>query len=206
MNSEEGRQTTHQRPVGLTITVEKIDRVLTDIRAQIEFIRPFSRPRDHSHWIALRMWSGSSMSINALKYRARVWISGNPQSQRISRLSDRCPMTCENREPNRQAKPRGPEEPKRVPMYGGVWASCRPDSAAHFLDRQTVTSLQPSQHFSPHLGFCPQHSCIIVVFVVNAMAIQIAILNAVPVFMPCSSWYGSGVYGVCWWRFPSQGL
>jgi len=49
MNSEEGRQKAHQRPVGLTITVEKIDRVLTDIQAQIEFLRPFSRPRDHSH-------------------------------------------------------------------------------------------------------------------------------------------------------------
>ena len=39
MNSEEGRQTVHRRPVGLTITVEKIDRVLTDIQAQIEFLR-----------------------------------------------------------------------------------------------------------------------------------------------------------------------
>jgi hypothetical protein len=38
MNSEEGRQTVHLRPVGLTITVEKIDRVLTDIQAQIEFL------------------------------------------------------------------------------------------------------------------------------------------------------------------------
>jgi hypothetical protein len=39
MNSEEGRQTVHRRPVGFTITVEKIDRVLTDIRAQIELLR-----------------------------------------------------------------------------------------------------------------------------------------------------------------------
>ena len=39
MNSEEGRQTCHRRPVGLTITVEKIDRVLTDIQAQIELLR-----------------------------------------------------------------------------------------------------------------------------------------------------------------------
>jgi hypothetical protein len=39
MNSEEGRQTAHQRLVGLTITVEKIDRVLTDIQAQIVFLR-----------------------------------------------------------------------------------------------------------------------------------------------------------------------
>jgi len=30
MNSEEGRQTVHRRPVGLTITVEKIDRVLVN--------------------------------------------------------------------------------------------------------------------------------------------------------------------------------
>ncbi len=130
--------------------------------------------------------------FNALKYRARVWISGNPQSQRISRLSEWWPMTCEIREPNRQTKPRGQRRAKTVPTYGGVWASCRPDSAAHFLDRQTVTSLQPSQHFSHISRFCPQDSCIIVVFVVTLMAMQIAILNAVPVFMPCSSWYGSG--------------
>jgi hypothetical protein len=39
MDSEEGRQTVHRRPVGLTITVEKIDRVLADIQAQIEFLR-----------------------------------------------------------------------------------------------------------------------------------------------------------------------
>jgi hypothetical protein len=38
MNSEEGRQTVYRRPVGLTITVEKIDRVLADIQAQIEFL------------------------------------------------------------------------------------------------------------------------------------------------------------------------
>jgi hypothetical protein len=39
MNSEEDRQSVHRRPVGLTITVENIDRVLTDIQAQIEFLR-----------------------------------------------------------------------------------------------------------------------------------------------------------------------
>ena len=38
MNSVEGRQTVHRRPVGLTITVEMIDRVLADIQAQIEFL------------------------------------------------------------------------------------------------------------------------------------------------------------------------
>jgi hypothetical protein len=36
MDGEEGRQTVHWRPVGLTITVEKIDRVLTDAQTQIE--------------------------------------------------------------------------------------------------------------------------------------------------------------------------
>jgi hypothetical protein len=38
INSGEDQQTIHRRPVGLTITVEKIDRVLTDIRAQIEHL------------------------------------------------------------------------------------------------------------------------------------------------------------------------
>jgi hypothetical protein len=39
MDSEEGRQTVYRRPVGLTITVEMIDRVLADIQVQIEFLR-----------------------------------------------------------------------------------------------------------------------------------------------------------------------
>jgi hypothetical protein len=39
MDSEEGRQTVHRRPVGLTITVEKIDRVLADVQTQIETLR-----------------------------------------------------------------------------------------------------------------------------------------------------------------------
>jgi hypothetical protein len=39
IESEEDRQPVHRKPVGLTITVEKIDRVLTDIQAQIEFLR-----------------------------------------------------------------------------------------------------------------------------------------------------------------------
>jgi hypothetical protein len=38
-DSGEGQQTVHRRLVGLTITVENIDRVLTDIQAQIEFLR-----------------------------------------------------------------------------------------------------------------------------------------------------------------------
>jgi hypothetical protein len=39
MNSEEGQEAIHRRPVGLTITVEKIDRVLADVQAQIENLR-----------------------------------------------------------------------------------------------------------------------------------------------------------------------
>jgi hypothetical protein len=38
INREEGQETIHRRPVGLTITVEKIDRVLTDVQAQIEHL------------------------------------------------------------------------------------------------------------------------------------------------------------------------
>jgi hypothetical protein len=41
-NSEEGGQTLQQRPVGLTITLEKIDRVLTDVQAQIKHLRLYS--------------------------------------------------------------------------------------------------------------------------------------------------------------------
>ena len=41
-NSGEGRQRFRQRPVGLTITVEKIDRVLTEVQAQIEHLRRYS--------------------------------------------------------------------------------------------------------------------------------------------------------------------
>ena len=39
MDGEEGRQTVYRRPVGLTITVEKIDRVLADVQTQIETLR-----------------------------------------------------------------------------------------------------------------------------------------------------------------------
>lgn len=39
IDSEEGRQPVHRRPVGLTITVAKIDLVLADIQAQIELLR-----------------------------------------------------------------------------------------------------------------------------------------------------------------------
>jgi hypothetical protein len=38
INREEGQETIHRRPVGLTITVEKLDRVLADVQAQIEHL------------------------------------------------------------------------------------------------------------------------------------------------------------------------
>ena len=39
IDREETRQTTHRRPVGLTITVEKIDRALADVEMQIVTLR-----------------------------------------------------------------------------------------------------------------------------------------------------------------------
>jgi len=39
MSDEEGRQPCHRKPVGLTITVEKIDRMLIDVQAQLEDLR-----------------------------------------------------------------------------------------------------------------------------------------------------------------------
>ena len=39
MNGEESRETIHRKPVGLTITVEKIDRILADVHSQIEMLR-----------------------------------------------------------------------------------------------------------------------------------------------------------------------
>ena len=39
MNGEERRQSVPRRPAGLTITVEKIDRVLTEVQAEIEVLR-----------------------------------------------------------------------------------------------------------------------------------------------------------------------
>jgi hypothetical protein len=41
MNHEEGQQAMQRRPVGLTITVEKIDRALADVQAQIEYLRRY---------------------------------------------------------------------------------------------------------------------------------------------------------------------
>lgn len=39
MNGEESRPFVRRRPVGLTITVEKIDRVLAEVQAEIEVLR-----------------------------------------------------------------------------------------------------------------------------------------------------------------------
>ena len=39
MDSEEGGQTVYRRLVGLTITVEKIDRVLVDVQTQIKTLQ-----------------------------------------------------------------------------------------------------------------------------------------------------------------------
>jgi len=39
IDSEEGHPAVHRKPVGLTITVEKIDRVLADVHTQIETLR-----------------------------------------------------------------------------------------------------------------------------------------------------------------------
>jgi len=39
MNREGGQETSHQKPVGLTITVEKIDCILADVQTQIETLR-----------------------------------------------------------------------------------------------------------------------------------------------------------------------
>ena len=39
MNREEGPQTFHRMPVGLTTTVEKINRVLAGVQAQIKHLR-----------------------------------------------------------------------------------------------------------------------------------------------------------------------
>ena len=39
MNRGEGQKTIHLKPVGLTITAEKIDRILADVQTQIEPLR-----------------------------------------------------------------------------------------------------------------------------------------------------------------------
>ncbi|MEO6306581.1 MAG: hypothetical protein ABIO96_00955 [Nitrospiraceae bacterium] len=39
MNREKSQKTIHRKPVGLTITAEKIDRILADVQTQIELLR-----------------------------------------------------------------------------------------------------------------------------------------------------------------------
>jgi 50S ribosomal subunit-associated GTPase HflX len=39
MNRGEGQKTIHRKPDGLTITAEKIDRILADVQTQIELLR-----------------------------------------------------------------------------------------------------------------------------------------------------------------------
>ena len=39
MNSEEGQGIIYRKPVGFTITVEKIDRVLADVQTQVELLQ-----------------------------------------------------------------------------------------------------------------------------------------------------------------------
>lgn len=39
MNSDEGRDALRRKPVGLTITVEKIDRILAEVQSQIDMLR-----------------------------------------------------------------------------------------------------------------------------------------------------------------------
>ena len=39
MNSEEVQGIIYRKPVGLTITVEKIDRVLADVKTQVELLQ-----------------------------------------------------------------------------------------------------------------------------------------------------------------------
>lgn len=41
MNHAEDQQAMQRRPAGLTITVEKIDRALADVQAQIEHLRRY---------------------------------------------------------------------------------------------------------------------------------------------------------------------
>ncbi|MGB4066502.1 MAG: hypothetical protein WBK08_00590 [Nitrospira sp.] len=70
MNGEERRQSVRRRPAGLTITVEKIDRVLAEVQAEIEVLR---RERTNLGLVRGELvgmeaeWSGSSPSNASLK-------------------------------------------------------------------------------------------------------------------------------------------
>jgi len=81
MNSEKSRQSVPRRPAGLTITVEKIDRVLDEVQAEIEVLR---RERTNLGLVRGELagmeakWSGSSPCNTPLKQRALDRISSNP--------------------------------------------------------------------------------------------------------------------------------
>lgn len=70
VNGGDSRKAIHRRPVGLTITVEKLDCALADIQAQIEMLR---RERTNLGLVRgelARMeakWSGSSLCNTSLK-------------------------------------------------------------------------------------------------------------------------------------------
>lgn len=70
MNGEERRQYVRRRPAGLTITVEKIDRVLAEVQAEIEVLR---RERTNLGLVRGELvgmeaeWSGSSPCNTSLK-------------------------------------------------------------------------------------------------------------------------------------------
>jgi hypothetical protein len=70
MNREDRRQSVPRRPAGLTITVEKIDRVLAEVQAEIEVLR---RERTNLGLVRGELvgmeakWSGSSPCNTSLK-------------------------------------------------------------------------------------------------------------------------------------------
>lgn len=69
VKGKESRQFVHGRPVGLTITVEKIDRVLADVQAQIAILELERTNLGLVRGELARMeatWSGSSPDNNSL--------------------------------------------------------------------------------------------------------------------------------------------
>ena len=70
MNGKESRQSVRRRPAGLTITVEKVDRVLDEVQAEIEVLR---RERTNLGLVRGELvgmeaeWSGSSPCNTSLK-------------------------------------------------------------------------------------------------------------------------------------------
>ena len=70
MNGKESRQSVRRRPAGLTITVEKVDRVLDEVQAEIEVLR---RERTNLGLVRGELvgmeaeWSGPSPCNTSLK-------------------------------------------------------------------------------------------------------------------------------------------